>query len=331
MGYRGIIAKSIKMGLNDARRMQRMREREIIGELHARMYEMNLIEVSAHEEFISSISSIHKKDIAMLDWERIKSTPPPIKPEYKNYNEINALLKLNNYTPTFFDKLFKLTNRKKKKLMKKVEEAREIDKNNYEKELQEYNNKYQEWKQMNEIANNVLNGNTNTYYEVVKKFSSIESLIGKNLIRKYNINVIRKDFVECSVFTNLNIVPNIEKRLLVRGEISQKQMSKTKYYKLCSDYICGCALRVAKELLAVLPLKAVLININNQMLNLKNGLTEDMTLLSVLIPRETIFAINLLKVDPSIAMENFIHKIKFKKTKGFQPVEKINYLEFLRE
>ncbi|MCA9957335.1 MAG: hypothetical protein KC434_21550, partial [Anaerolineales bacterium] len=50
------------------------------------------------------------------------------------------------------------------------------------------------------------------------------------------------------------------------------------------------------------------------------GLLEETPILSVAIPRETSKGLNFDAVDPSDSMVNFVHNMKFQKTKGFQSV-----------
>ena len=57
--------------------------------------------------------------------------------------------------------------------------------------------------------------------------------------------------------------------------------------------------------------------------NTQTGHLEDQVVVSAIVPRETLKSINLKNIDPSDALNNFIHNIKFRKTKGFDAVEKI--------
>lgn len=46
--------------------------------------------------------------------------------------------------------------------------------------------------------------------------------------------------------------------------------------------------------------------------------------LSVVFNREVLNGLNFEAIDPSDAMKNFRHNMKFMKTKGFSPVERIS-------
>lgn len=61
--------------------------------------------------------------------------------------------------------------------------------------------------------------------------------------------------------------------------------------------------------------------------NTKTGHLEDQIILSAIIPKATLETLNLGNIDPSNSFENFIHNMKFQKTRGFNTVEKLDFLE----
>ena len=67
----------------------------------------------------------------------------------------------------------------------------------------------------------------------------------------------------------------------------------------------------------------IIITANGDLLNTTTGHIAETALLSVVIPRKTLERLNCEMIDPSDAMENFVHNMKFLKTKGFVGVQKI--------
>ncbi len=100
-------------------------------------------------------------------------------------------------------------------------------------------------------------------------------------------------------------------------------MPKGQYYELYQDYVCGCALRMAREMFALLPLQNVYIHALGEFLNTKTGHLDEGPVLSVQIPRATLEKLNFSKIDPSDSMTNFKYNMKFKKTQGFDFIEKL--------
>ena len=68
----------------------------------------------------------------------------------------------------------------------------------------------------------------------------------------------------------------------------------------------------------------MMIKLVNKLLNSKTGHTEASPILSVAISRATLDSLNIMNIDPSDSMSNFIHNMSFEKTKGFYVVEQID-------
>ena len=84
-------------------------------------------------------------------------------------------------------------------------------------------------------------------------------------------------------------------------------------------------MRVARELLALLPVKMVIVTALGEILNTQTGHLEQKAILSVAVPRDTVKRIQWETVDPSKTMSNFVHRMSFKKTTGFLPIEPIEF------
>ena len=87
--------------------------------------------------------------------------------------------------------------------------------------------------------------------------------------------------------------------------------------------MCSCAIRIARDMFALLPLTIVVVHAVDNILNSETGHHEDATILSVVFERDTLNRLNFADIDPSDAMNNFRHNMKFLKTSGFKPVERI--------
>ncbi len=106
-------------------------------------------------------------------------------------------------------------------------------------------------------------------------------------------------------------------------------MPVSKFNELYQDHICSSVLRIARESFAILPIQKVLVTAYGNLLNTQTGYKEDVPILSVLIPKETLGKLSFNNLDPSDSMNNFVHKMSFKKAQGFNSIEKLNYQEYL--
>ena len=77
------------------------------------------------------------------------------------------------------------------------------------------------------------------------------------------------------------IVPDYSLSLTKTGKLSKKALTKTAYYQIVQDYVCSCAIRIARDLFALLPLNTVVVHAVEDRLNTATGHTEEVTVLSV--------------------------------------------------
>jgi hypothetical protein len=100
-------------------------------------------------------------------------------------------------------------------------------------------------------------------------------------------------------------------------------MPKGRFHEIYQDYLCGCVLRVAREIFALLPVDTVLLTATADSFNSRLGQTVEQAVLSVVIPRATIAGLDFERLDPSDSMENFLHRGDLKvsrKSEAFQPI-----------
>jgi hypothetical protein len=117
------------------------------------------------------------------------------------------------------------------------------------------------------------------------------------------------------------VIPEKALSLTKTGKLSEKAMSKTAYYDLPQDYVCSCALRIARDMFALLPVRDVYVHVFENRLNSSTGHEEKLVILSARYDLPTVNHLNFDQLDPSDALTNFQHAMSFKKTKGFEEVQ----------
>jgi len=325
MGWKGTmrsIAAAQRRAEREALKRQRELERQrkqlvIMQELERAAYE-----VQVYENYIDVLTSIHKDCGEVWYWEAIQSAAPPIKSTKSDTNERMALGNLEAYRPGLVDKMLKRVETKRNELAAAVEDGKRKDEQLYQEALREYEQNYADWEATRELAARILVGDTDAYIEAIRQadpFSEISQL-GSSITFKAANNKL----IEATLRVNsVDVIPNEAKTLLKSGKLSVKKMTKTRFYELYQDYVCGAVLRVARELFALLPIEMTIVTAVGELLNTKTGHMEEQPILSVAIPRETLNKLNFVMLDPSDSMDNFIHNMKFYKTKGFQVVDRI--------
>lgn len=303
-----------RLGTNKRQhRSSEIRRQELLAlqQQHMEALERARYEVELYENHIEVITSVHKECSEPVDWESIQTTPPPFNLGEIGPNEAQAIQKLNDYKPTWRDKLFERVEAKIYALQKEVEYARKQDEH-----------EYQEWEKEVNLAKRILQGDISAYMEAIQELSPFADIqeLGSNL----NFSTDSPEYMEVTVHVHSeDVIPKEVKSLTKTGKLSTKAMPKTKFYELYQDYVCGCVLRIARELFAILPIQTVYVHANGEVLNTSTGHLEEVTILSVKIPRATLEELKFDSIDCSDAMANFVHNMKFRKTKGFEAVEKI--------
>ena len=111
------------------------------------------------------------------------------------------------------------------------------------------------------------------------------------------------------------------------GKLSRRKISDSFKNELLQDMLCSAIIRLAREAFAILPISQVYIHVKQIKVNEGTGLYEQIYILSVKLERAWIEYIELEKIDPSQAIQHMPHRMNFKKTKGFLPIEKLNINE----
>lgn len=283
--------------------------------------------IQDYEAYIMVLKSVHKDVNDTIDWQAIANEQAPVAPSPSDQHEQTAKLNLLGFQPSFMDKMFGFAS-KIKRLKEAVVTAKQKDNLQFEHQQKAYDKELADWKAIQEISKGVLLQDEKAYHKVFdffKPFAEIAELGSEMSIifRSHNITVDIK-------VNNEQVVPNYILSQTSKGKLSKKSMPVSKFNELYQDYICSCILRIAREALAYLPIDLVVINAMANLLNSATGRLEDQAILSVSIYRDSLDQINFDAIDPSDSMRNFVHNMKFSKTTGFSPVEKIDANALMR-
>lgn len=270
-------------------------------------------EVAVFENQCELIKSIHKECDDYVDWHKILKSEPPYPLNGIGRHELEAKKKYENHKISFLDWLFKREEKVTNQLVKEVAAAKEKDQEEYE-----------EWNNSVLTAKEILKGNINTYLSVIEEMNPLEDL--SEFGSGFEFSTDDRSYIEVDFDVQFkNVIPTDEKRITQTGKLSIKQMTKTRYFDLQQDYVCSCTIRIARDLFALLPLKTVIIHAYEEKLSTATGLNERVLILSVKIDRDILNSLDLDKIDCSDSMVNFQHNMQFKKTRGFEAVDKCTF------
>ena len=323
---RAVLAAQRRMEREELRQqrelLRRQKEYDKMLELEKAAYE-----VEVYENTISLIDSIHKECSGNWDWKQIAATPSPVEPINLDLNETAALKALNSYKPSIMDKIFKRVETNTLRLTRTINEAKQLDTEIYDNDMKKYKSELSEWRMMTDLANGILTEDQTLYVNAIvtaNPFEEIE-LLGST----FNFIVENPKVMTAVFFTNgMEVIPQKKKTLTKTGKLSIRDIPAGQINEIYQDYICGCILRIGRELFTLLPLDLVIVTVEGGILNTSTGFVENMPILSVGLTRETIEGLNFEALDPSDSMRNFKHNMEFKKATGFEPVSALQISDF---
>lgn len=344
MGWRGILRSAAASSRRSARasaraaraydRAQQRRYKEIQRQLAADAKLDALRQAAAEvEEFelrVEVLRSVHAESLAAIDWRSVLHAPPPAAPAYTNQHESAAQHALHSYRPGFLSNLFGQAQTERGKLEAAVEEGRRIDAYHNHQLHGAYQQALEQTGWLRRVAQGVLSADVQAYRAALEwrdVFGELEEL-GSSA----SIEAITPTHVEVDLFVNSSeVVPTETKSLTSTGKLSTKKMSASQANDIYQDHVCSSALRVGREVFAALPVQTVLVHVIGELLNSSTGHLESEAILSVILPRETLERLNFSAIDASDSMRNFVHRMKFQKSKGFSAVEPLSMTNNLQE
>lgn len=323
--------RSINASIKRAERNAQRRRRELQNQQKqlAKMQEQqrNQYEVAVYGNYVDLITSVHKESSENWDWDAILNSEPPPEPQYDNSNERTAQAKLDAYKPMILDKMFGQAKKMQARLAQEVEAAKRKGQAAYDTARQEYEQEYEEWKQFREIAAGIQKRDLQSYVKAVEASNPFADI--KGIGSRMSISTSASWYMEVTLHVNGDeVIPKQEKSLTSTGKLSVKNIPEGRRNEIYQDYICGCVLRAARELFALLPIDMVFVHALAEVLDRSTGHLDAQPIVSVAIPRATLTRLNFDTIDCSDSLKNFVHNMSFSKTKGFSPVERVDPATF---
>lgn len=281
----------------EARKRQKDLERRSKEKAKLSALEQARLEVEAHENALEVLLSVHKEQSALIDWAEFASALPPHEPVRPGRHEFEAVLRhgvgeLENAAGSGGAA---------------AEEARARDEREYQTICEEYERERAEWERMRALAKRVLAGEAGAYSEAISEFSSLGEIA--HLGSSIHLTVRSPKLIECVLTVNgREVIPAEVKSLTAAGKLSVKAMPKPRFHEIYQDYVCGCVLRLAREVLALLPVDEVLVTASVNGIDARSGKPADLPVLSAAIARDVVERLDFERLDPSDSMENFPHR-----------------------
>lgn len=295
----------------EAQRRLRELERQAKEQAKLSAIEQARLEVQTFENQLEVLLSVHKEHGEVWDWTAIAASLPPPLPRRNARNEQREKQRIAVLPPE---------QRQLGQIL--IDQARLKDDDEFQKISQLYSEQMVEWEKLKGLAHRILAGEHKAFTETLVELNPFAEI--SDLGSAIHFTVHTAKLVECVLRVNgKQAIPAEVKTLTSSGKLSIKPMPKGRFQEIYQDYLCGCVLRVARELFALFPVDLVLVTASADTPDLRTGHIAELPVLSAAIPRSVVAQINFALLDPSDAIGSFQHRGDFRdsrKAEAFQPI-----------
>lgn len=269
----------------------------------------NAMMVDNYKATIRRIQSMHHFCENYIPWDQIAQLPPYTPLNEKGPSELRACLEIKRYNPNLFQRMTKKHHYKKQFLQANLSRAKADDKRRIELK-----------NALIELASAITQGHFADYLRIVLLLDPFNDLLA--LGSEVTIIGHDKDLLEVTFYANSeDVVPKRILSLSPTHNVVSNTMTHKFYHELVQDYVCSCALRIARELFAITPVKRIIVHAQDQ--HSENTSDGFRTLLSVSFTRSKLLSLDFLNIDPSDSMAQFEHRMEFKTSEGLNHIEKL--------
>jgi hypothetical protein len=302
----------------DAIRRRRELERSVKEEAKLSAIERAHLEVEAYKDRLELLSSVQKSQGEVWNWLAVAASLPPPCPRRRCFHELNAKQTVSVWPPE-----------RRHESEAAVEQARDRDEQEVQAALKSYTEQKAEWEKLRLLAQRILAGDHKAFTEALVELSPLSEI--SDLGSQMHFTVESTELLVCEVVVNgIQAIPSEVKSLTSNEKLSVKPMPKSRFHELYQDYICGCVLRIAREVFAILPVESLLVTAFADMPSPIAAGTCEQPVLSVGIPRNFISGLAFENVSPSDVIIKLTHRSNFKATRksgAFQPVTPLTVAE----
>lgn len=269
-------------------------------------------EVEEFNEDIRLITTLHQyedypKDI---DWNEIANEEIPFGEGEEGPHVKKAKEMIEASKPGFFKRIF-ASGGFKKESQSLLEEAKKM-----EEEVKSA------WEHNKVIAEKMMHHDKEAYLEVLEDLKISEEL--GYYLERIDFSYLDDDSLHAEIELKIDtFIPEEYKTLTPTGRLSVRKYTKTDYYEVVNLFVSGITLRIARNLLNLIPVEDMVLDIYELRKSPYSGASEKIRILSILIDRRTFENINLTTSHPFEVLKEFHHEVSFGKMRGFQSVEPI--------
>lgn len=310
-GARRAIAGEKRQLQREAQKRRRELERQAKEMAKLSALEQARLEVETFENSLDVLLSVHKEPCEQWDWISVAAALKPPAPRIETKFELHARYEaLANYP------------RDPQDAQAALQIARDLDNQAYHVALEEHRTNVEQIESLKDLADRILNKEGLAFLEAFAGFNPVAEFSSAGSLRRFAVE--RGDLVDCAFKVNFEgTIPKEAKSLTAGGKLSVKPMPNARRHEHYQDYVSACALRMAREIFAMLPIETVIVTALADVTVDPPGTPNEKPILSVVFDRVGFEKLDFEAAPPAEAIDQFHRSCNFKVTRGsggFQPV-----------
>jgi hypothetical protein len=307
------VGRTIRAMERDAQRAARQRSLDEKARARQAMLDEAADASEAYEDLIEILTGAHRKAFSRIDWLAAANAPLLNEPALTDVREQKAIQLLQAYRPSWLARTFGLAKGARLKLQKAVTAARHRDADDFAASCKAAD----ERREQIAFAQEVATLKSKALISAINQHAELEEAPVEG------INVLAVDGRVIAVINGLETedMPRQSITLLQSGKASQKPLTDTKIHELHRDNVCSSAIRVAAEFLRVLPIDAVEILVEVDLLDRGSGHIMPQAVLYVRVAAQALRTVNLTLADPAPLIERLGGHLNWSRKDGLRPID----------
>lgn len=271
----------------DSRRRQRELERRQPLMAHAGELKRSAFASERQQNHLARLATVHHDCSGRVDWAAMAAAPEPVALVRAGKLEAAALSRRDGYQPGFADMLFGREQAHRRQLQDAVDFARAKDEAEHGRAMEAFRRARDDWRDGREMALRVLSHEPQALLEALQEanpFAEIAEL-GSDVLLEFRSDHPGAIFAEIRV-NGASVMP--------------KALPAADASRIYRDYVCGIALRVGREIAALLPLDPIHVTA-----------VDPQQVLSVQVVAATVRELDVARLDPVEGIRRFVHAMAF--------------------
>jgi hypothetical protein len=278
------------------------------------------LEAEEYANYVAMLVSVHVDCSEPWDWRAIATSQPPLEPAKRNPAETFVRAALPAFTPGLFGELLGGAARQHLLLEQAVQRGFAIDHQHHEAAMNEHRIRLTLWSYQVKLAPGVLRLDLEACRSALWYVGAFDELEGFGTRVTLDAVAGTTAAFTCRI-EDPEIVPVEQIELTADGQQTRKELAPDTYWALYREHVASCAIRIAREALAITPIERVIVNVQVAPLDPRTGHREAPAVLAVQFARDELARLEVAALDPSNVVQRFPHRSKRRSTGGFDPVD----------